>query len=121
MTRQPAEFAVTVPANLEKILAKWAEFHGHVLTPAAAAGTGHTRHFVMRPVDAAQRAETVLSPIELNVIAAVGDGLSNREIARRLFLAEDTVKVHLRRATAKVGAKSRTDLYMKALRAGVAR
>jgi DNA-binding NarL/FixJ family response regulator len=50
-----------------------------------------------------------LSPRENAVLDLLGEGLSNRDIAARLSLAESTVKVHLRRAFAKISARNRAD------------
>ena len=42
-------------------------------------------------------------------------GLSNREIAQRLFISEATVKVHVHHVFDKVGIRSRTALAMNAV------
>ncbi|MFE3546056.1 LuxR C-terminal-related transcriptional regulator [Nocardia sp. NPDC059177] len=55
-----------------------------------------------------RRADTTLSPREVEVLRLVAAGLSNREIAKRLFLSETTVKSHLVHIYAKLGVKSRT-------------
>jgi len=52
----------------------------------------------------------VLSLREQEVVDLVVRGLDNRSIAVRLFIAESTVKFHLRRIRAKLGARSRTEL-----------
>jgi DNA-binding CsgD family transcriptional regulator len=51
-----------------------------------------------------------LTPAEQRVAALAADGLSNRQIARQLFIAEHTVEVHLARAYSKLGVRSRTQL-----------
>jgi LuxR family maltose regulon positive regulatory protein len=50
-----------------------------------------------------------LSERELEVLRLIAEGLSNREIGERLYLALDTVKGHNRRIFAKLGAQRRTE------------
>jgi DNA-binding CsgD family transcriptional regulator len=45
---------------------------------------------------------------ELEILELVAQGMSNREIAGRLFVSENTVKTHCSRAFDKLGAKRRT-------------
>ncbi|GAB3055938.1 helix-turn-helix transcriptional regulator [Intrasporangium mesophilum] len=52
----------------------------------------------------------VLSPQELQVAELVSDGLTNRQVAERLFVSPRTIESHLYRIYAKVGAANRTDL-----------
>lgn len=58
------------------------------------------------------RAETdplrSLTEQERNVLDLIGEGLSNREIAQRLFLAEKTIKNHVTSVLAKLGMQRRT-------------
>lgn len=51
-----------------------------------------------------------LTDRERAVLIAVGDGLNNAEISSRLSISEGTVKTHLARVLAKVGARDRTQL-----------
>lgn len=51
-----------------------------------------------------------LTPQELQVAALVTEGLTNREIATRLFLSPKTIETHLRHAFQKLGVRSRTEL-----------
>ncbi len=55
-----------------------------------------------------------LSERELEVLQLVAQGLSNREISERLFLALDTVKGHNRRIYGKLGVQRRTEAVAKA-------
>ena len=52
---------------------------------------------------------TQLSPREAEVYELVAQGLSNKEIARSLFISEATAKVHVSHILEKFGAKSRTE------------
>jgi DNA-binding NarL/FixJ family response regulator len=65
-----------------------------------------------------RRADTTLSPREIEVLRLVADGSSNREIARELFLSETTVKSHLVHIYAKLGVRSRTSAVARARQQG---
>ena len=49
-----------------------------------------------------------ITPRELEILTLIAQGLSNREIAGRLFVSENTVKTHCSRAFDKLGARRRT-------------
>jgi NarL family two-component system response regulator LiaR len=49
-----------------------------------------------------------ITPRELEILSLIAQGLSNREIATRLFVSENTVKTHCSRAFDKLGARRRT-------------
>lgn len=57
-----------------------------------------------------------LTARQLEIVAAVVSGLTNREIAGRLKIAEDTVKHHLSQVFDKTGVSSRLELAMLATR-----
>ncbi len=49
-----------------------------------------------------------ITPRELETLELIAQGLSNREIAEKLFVSENTVKTHSSRVFDKLGAKRRT-------------
>ena len=71
--------------------------------------------------EAAEGAGEALTPRELEVLALVAEGCRNREIARRLYINEATVKTHLIHVFAKLGAGSRTAAVARALDRGLLR
>jgi len=52
--------------------------------------------------------ELSITPRELEILGLIAGGLSNREIAERLFVSENTVKTHSSRLFDKLNAKRRT-------------
>ncbi|MFE4667957.1 response regulator [Streptomyces sp. NPDC056716] len=48
-----------------------------------------------------------LSPREREILALIGDGLTNREIGKKLYLSEKTIKNHISRLLAKLGVQRR--------------
>ncbi len=63
--------------------------------------------------------EEALSDREVEVLRHVAAGNRNRDIAERLFIAEETVKVHLKHIMSKLGANDRTQSVAIAARRGI--
>ena len=64
-------------------------------------------------VDEAKVAELGVTARELEVLGLIAAGLSNREIAGKLFVSENTVKTHSARLFDKIGAKRRTQAVQR--------
>ena len=62
-----------------------------------------------------------LTPREREVVTLVARGLSNEEIAGRLYMSVSTAKTHATRAMAKLGARDRAQLVVLAYEAGLVR
>ena len=66
------------------------------------------------------RDRTGLTRRELEILGAVSRGLSNREVARELFLSDQTVKFHLHNIYGKLGVSNRTEATAAAHGLGLA-
>jgi DNA-binding NarL/FixJ family response regulator len=62
-----------------------------------------------------------LTEREREIVALVGEGLSNREIAERLFLSPATAKTHVSRAMGKLRVRDRAQLVVIAYESGLVR
>jgi DNA-binding NarL/FixJ family response regulator len=87
---------------------------------------GVTRRLIAEFADRAKEppASTRLDALterEREVIAVVAQGLSNDEIAAKLYLSPATVKTHVNRAMAKLSARDRAQLVVLAYEAGLVR
>jgi DNA-binding CsgD family transcriptional regulator len=64
--------------------------------------------------DEARIRQLAITPRELEILAAIAEGLSTREIAGKLFVSENTVKTHSSRLFDKLDARRRTQAVQKA-------
>ena len=60
-----------------------------------------------------------LTPREIEVLELVAEGLSNKTVAARLGISDQTVKFHLTSISGKLGAINRTDAVRRAVRRGL--
>jgi two-component system NarL family response regulator len=60
-----------------------------------------------------------LTERELEVLSEIAHGLTNRDIARKLKLAENTVKNHVRNILDKLGLRSRVEATLYAIKSGL--
>jgi len=61
----------------------------------------------------------LLTPREVEILAVIAEGLSNKEVARRLSISAHTVKFHLEGIFDKLGVSSRAEALAKGLRRGL--
>ena len=101
--------------DIRRALESAAAGHAH-LDPAAHATVleAASRPLRVEPPDG-------LTPREAEVLGLIADGLSNREIAARLYLTEATVKTHVNHIFAKTGSRDRAQAVAYAHRHGLAR
>jgi DNA-binding NarL/FixJ family response regulator len=75
------------------------------------------------PAVAAQIAEHMsdeaLTPREIEVLRHIAEGNRNKDIGERLFISEETVKVHVKHVMDKLGASDRTEAVAIAVRRGI--
>ncbi len=81
---------------------------------------------MVRPRDAARfaaveesDAPSPLSPRELEILIALADGLSNKQVARRFEISQHTVKFHIESIFRKLGVATRAEAVAKGLRRGL--
>lgn len=92
---------------------------GEVLgMPGHADGLGHRPSGI--PAGAkAHRSPGGLTPREADVLTEVAAGLSNAEIAAKLYISDTTVKTHINHVLAKTGSRDRAQLVAYAFRMGL--
>ncbi|AZP14811.1 response regulator transcription factor [Streptomyces aquilus] len=79
-------------------------------------------HHVLAPADTAPAEDPRLKALtdrEREVLVAIGQGWTNAEIAQRLVLTESTVKKHVGRVLAKIGARDRIQAVITAYDTGL--
>lgn len=92
-----------------------------LLSPAATRSL--VTRFLATPEDARTRLTpliTELTPREREMVALVATGLSNIEIADRMYLSPFTVRAHVQRAMTKLQARDRAQLVVIAYQTGLA-
>jgi DNA-binding NarL/FixJ family response regulator len=116
----PAERArliARLPADLEVV--------GEVQTLAEARETSVSAEaWLVAPAGDNDRSDDLsgtepLTPRELEVVELLAQGLSNKAIAARLGISDQTVKFHVASICGKLGAANRTEAAHRALRLGV--
>ena len=91
----------------------------HSIKEAAAGHIVLAPEMAQRVVQGMRKPRVRLTERELDVLRLLGDGASNREIARTLFVTEATVKTHLVNLFAKLGVESRAKAVTHARETGL--
>ncbi len=74
---------------------------------------------MLQRLDAAEASDGELTPREREVAALLAEGLSNSEVARRLYISPRTAAVHVSNILTKLGMSSRTEIAAWAVRNGL--
>jgi DNA-binding NarL/FixJ family response regulator len=106
---------VTKAAGLAELRAAVDEALDGVTGPA---GVSQIVRRLEQLVDDRDEAETP-TPQQARVLELAAQGLTYSEMARRLTLSESTVRFHMQKLKIKLGARSRTELVVRAVRAGL--
>jgi DNA-binding NarL/FixJ family response regulator len=81
-----------------------------------AAGEGYVDPALMPQFLAGRDQSEMLTPREREILQLLADGLSNGDVAERLFISQETVKSHVRHILTKLEADTRTQAVAIALR-----
>jgi len=126
---------VGAPEDRERLRARLddsMEVVGEFATLSAARSAGVAADAILLPPDRPRRRdaaavgtpetlETVeaLTAREIQVLELLAEGLSNKAIAARLGISDQTVKFHVAAVSGKLGAVNRTDAVRRAVRRGL--
>jgi DNA-binding NarL/FixJ family response regulator len=108
-------------ARLRALLTDGLEVVGEAATVADARHVRDVDGYLVA-TSASAADEPLLEPLtsrELDVLSGLADGLSNKAIAARLGISDETVKFHLSAIFGKLQASNRTDAVRQALRRGL--
>jgi DNA-binding CsgD family transcriptional regulator len=100
----------------------------YIVTSCSKAPCGIFQHYQLQlldfsldmPEDNATPLPTELTEREQEILRLVATGTSNKDIAQKLFISSNTVKVHLRNIFGKIGVTSRTEAAVFAIHTGLA-
>jgi DNA-binding NarL/FixJ family response regulator len=84
-----------------------------------AKGEGYVDPALMPAFLAGKDQADLLTPREREILQLLADGMSNAEVASKLFISQETVKSHVRHILAKLEADSRTHAVAIALRESI--
>src|SRR5947199_6274173 len=84
-----------------------------------AAGEGYVDPALMPAFLTGQAEDEVLTGREREILQLLADGMSNQDVAAKLFISQETVKSHVRHILAKLEADTRTQAVAIALREAI--
>ena len=84
-----------------------------------AAGEGYVDPALMPAFVSGKDRDDMLTPREREILGLLADGMSNADVAERLFISQETVKSHVRHILAKLEADTRTHAVAIALREAI--
>jgi DNA-binding CsgD family transcriptional regulator len=102
----PLEIYIGITAILFTALGVWFGVKGFRKTTGNTLASPSIKVYPSIDLDLTER--------EIEVLEGIASGLSNREIAEKLFLSESTVKTHARKLFEKLEVKRRTQAVQKA-------
>jgi two-component system nitrate/nitrite response regulator NarL len=88
---------------------------GVVISPAVAESLGDKRNLLT----ADEKEKTELSGREVEIVRLLAKGATNKKVARDLYIAENTVKVHIKNILQKLQLRNRQQLAAYAVKAGL--
>ena len=92
---------------------------GSVMSPSIAIKALQFLRFNNPPLSASKPASTLLSEREVQILELLSKGMTNKNIAEKLFISPFTVKRHIENIYKKLQAQNRIDLIEKARREGL--
>jgi LuxR family maltose regulon positive regulatory protein len=119
-------FALDHQPELSQLIAAWidseaSESHGPLRIFAADLLTRIHQHETPRPSHGSRPARQSLTDRECKIIAFIAGGQSNKEIARALGVAPETIKTHIKRIFVKLSAETRAQAVVRAQSLGLLR
>jgi two-component system NarL family response regulator len=89
---------------------------GAAISPAMGGKLFETVAHLLRHREITAARKPTLTGREIEVLQAIAEGLTSKEIGERLFISENTVKNHVRNILDKLGLRSRSEAVMYAIR-----
>jgi len=122
---QLAAASITIVAEFPTLAAAraWQRKAGttddHAIDAIVVSSDGRRQGHAVDEGDDGEVVQERLTPREIQVVELLAEGLSNKTIASRLGISDQTVKFHVASISGKLGAANRTDAVRRAVRRGL--